>query len=68
MSNKKSVTLTKLINLGCLKEGNFTLKSGEQSSFYLDFRNLVSHPKILVEVCDLIYHKMVNQFCFSWFF
>ena len=60
MSNKKSVTLTKLINLGCLKEGNFTLKSGEQSSFYLDFRNLVSYPKILVEVCDLIYHKMVN--------
>lgn len=60
MSDKKNRTLSKLFNLGCFKEGTFILKSGEVSSFYLDFRNLVSHPKILVEVCDLIYHKMVN--------
>jgi uridine monophosphate synthetase len=60
MSDKQARTLTKLFNLGCFKEGNFTLKSGEESSFYLDFRMLVSYPKLLVEVCDLIYHKMVN--------
>ena len=57
-SNKKNVVLYKLFHLGCFKEGDFTLKSGEKSLYYLDFRNLISHPKLLVEVSDLIYHKI----------
>ena len=36
-----------LISLGCFKQGDFTLKSGKKSDYYLDLRCLVSHPPVL---------------------
>ncbi len=36
-----------LAEAGCVKFGNFTLKSGKISPFYLDLRRLVSYPKHL---------------------
>jgi uridine monophosphate synthetase len=43
--------LRKLVDVGIVQTGNFTLKSGEQSNVYCDFRRLVSHPRLLQEVC-----------------
>lgn len=56
--SQRTRLLKKLIELGCYKEGKFTLKSGRESSYYIDLRCLVSYPEVLKEVSALIYNKI----------
>ncbi len=44
-----------LLEIGSLKFGEFTLKSGKTSNVYVDLRQIISFPHILEEVADAIW-------------
>ncbi len=39
-----------LLEAGCIKFGEFTLKSGLKSPIYIDLRQIISHPRLLAQV------------------
>ena len=46
-----SATLAEgLLEAGCVRFGEFTLKSGLKSPIYIDLRQLITYPKLLAEV------------------
>jgi uridine monophosphate synthetase len=53
-----------LLEAGCIKFGDFTLKSGLQSPIYIDLRQIISHPKLLAEVAQA-YLPLLSNLQFS---
>ncbi|WP_185883028.1 orotidine-5'-phosphate decarboxylase [Blattabacterium cuenoti] len=51
---KKEKFFLKIYNLGIIKFGNFTLKSGINSPLYIDFRPIASKPDLLIKLSDLL--------------
>jgi orotate phosphoribosyltransferase len=50
--------LRQLREINVIKYGDFILKSGAHSTIYIDLRSLISYPKILRSVSELMWKKM----------
>ncbi len=51
----KTELALKLVDIGVLQFGSFTLKSGLQSPFYLDFRRIIGYPYILKAISQRLW-------------
>ena len=49
-----------LIEKNIIMRGNFILKSGRKSNFYIDLRKLISYPKIFEQIAFVISEKLKN--------
>lgn len=53
-----------LLDAGCIKFGEFMLKSGLKSPIYIDLRQVITYPKLLKQIADA-YLPLLSTFHFS---
>jgi uridine monophosphate synthetase len=56
----KQRVLGGLIDAECFKTGEFTLKSGEKSPFYIDLRRVMSYPSLMRDVARA-YARLIRE-------
>ncbi|MFW5994571.1 MAG: orotidine-5'-phosphate decarboxylase [Spirochaetia bacterium] len=60
----KRDVLSSLIREGCFRTGQFTLKSGARSPFYVDLRKASSHPALLSRIAEA-YARLAREIVFD---
>jgi orotate phosphoribosyltransferase len=58
MTTAKTALTTSLYQIGAIQFGEFTLKSGQTSSIYINLRKIISYPNILRDVAALMWNAL----------
>ena len=54
--------IAELFDIGAIKTGDFTLKSGKKSQYYFDMRMLITYPTVYTKMVDYLLMKHPNFF------
>jgi len=52
--------ILQLFEMGAIRFGQFTLKSGISSPIYIDLRLSISNPKLLISIAEALYSRVAN--------
>ena len=50
--------LRELVKENIIQRGEFKLKSNQTSNIYINLKNIISFPKLNLQICDMIYSKI----------
>ena len=59
----RNQVLEEIINMNCFKKGEFVLKSGKMSSYYINLRNLIQKPIVIASIIThLLFLKIKEKY------